>query len=419
MRRRILTAVVLTTTLAVVAFFIPAAYGVRSAQRRGELLELQLEASIVANRLADLRVDDDEELRSILDAHHPLALYSIDGQLLIGTGPTVPDRIVRLALDGNFAEGYVDDDLVAAVPVTATAAHPPLVVRIEEPGSESQARFYRSVALLAAAGLAIIAVAAAVGTWVARRLNRPIDQLTQWAASRPGADVAPPEPTGIDEIDSLRSALVDDRSRIDELLERERSFSSQVSHQLRTPVAAMRVAVETEIAAPRPDATAVLHESIGQLDRLESTISSLLALARNRDRALVECELLAFARSTADHWQASVARAGRRLTVSGEQATVRVDRDAIGHVIDVLLDNALRHGDGEIRVDVRTLDSGAAIDVGDEGRSPQDRDPFAESGSDSSHGIGLRLARSLAEASRGRLELLSTPNTTFRLSLPF
>ena len=148
--------------------------------------------------MADLAVDDNAELLSILDEHHPLALYSVNGRLLVGTGPAVPDRIVQLALQGNFAEGYVDGDLVAAVPVNATAAHPPLVVRIEEPSGESTARYLRSLALLAAAGLAIIALAAAVGTWVAARLNRPIDELTAWARSRPSHDVPPPEPTGVE-----------------------------------------------------------------------------------------------------------------------------------------------------------------------------------------------------------------------------
>jgi signal transduction histidine kinase len=333
------------------------------------------------------------------------------------TATETPEPNVPLPLQGNFAEGYVDGDLVAAVPVSATTAHPALVVRIEEPSSESRARFYRSLALLAAAGLAIVALAAAVGAWLAHRLNRPIVQLTDWASSTRRDDVPPPEPTGVDEIDSLRTALVDDRARIEELLERERSFSSQVSHQLRTPVAAMRVAVETELAAPRPDASTVLHESLGQLERLESTISSLLALARNHPRELVECDLLALARRTADHWTTAVEQAGRRLTVSGDPVSARVDRDAVGHVLDVLLDNALRHGAGAITIDVHGSAADATIDVVDQGPSPGGDDPFAEAGSDSSHGIGLRLARSLAEATGGRLALLDAPTTTFRLTL--
>jgi hypothetical protein len=99
-RRRILAAVLPTTTLAVVAFFVPAALAIRNSQRRGDLLELQREASIVANRVATLQVDDGAELQAILDAHHPLGIYSVDGLLLVGSGPPIPDRIVaKLRID--------------------------------------------------------------------------------------------------------------------------------------------------------------------------------------------------------------------------------------------------------------------------------------------------------------------------------
>jgi len=410
-------AVLLTTTLAVIAFFVPASVAIHNAQKRGELLELEREAFIAAGRLANLQVNDTQELRSILDARHPISLYSINGEKLFGAGPAQPDRIVQLALAGNFAEGYVGSDLVAAIPVGATPAHDPVIVRVEAPNTESQRRFYRSMALLGGAALVILTVAAAVGVLLANRLNRPIDELKEWADSRPSSE-PPPEPTGIEELDALRSALVDNHTRIEELLARERSFSSQVSHQLRTPVAAMRVAVETELAAPRPDASVVLHESLGQLDRLESTISSLLALARQTDRTRIECDLLELCRDDAGHWRDAVERDGRRLSVSGEDVKARVDAEVIRHVVDVLVDNALHHGKGDINVVVHGDAATAAVDISDEGPAPRDRDPFADSGSDSTHGIGLRLARTLAESSQGRLELVDRENTTFRLTLP-
>jgi len=201
-------------------------------------------------------------------------------------------------------------------------------------------------------------------------------------------------------------------------LERERSFSSQVSHQLRTPVAAMRVAVETELAAPRPDTSAVLHESLGQIYRLESTISSLLALARHTERARTDCDVLQMVCDDVEHWRDAVGRDGRQLVVLGDPVQARVDADAIRHVVDVLVDNSLRHGKGDIQVVVRGNGASVAVDVSDEGQAPRDRDPFADTGSDSSHGIGLRLARTLAESAHGRLELLTTENTTFRLTVP-
>ena len=96
MRRRVLLAVLLTTTLAVIAFFVPASIAIKNAQKRGELLELEREAFIAAARLTNLQVNDNEELRAILNSsRHEISLYSVTGRRLFGTGPTQPDRIVQ------------------------------------------------------------------------------------------------------------------------------------------------------------------------------------------------------------------------------------------------------------------------------------------------------------------------------------
>jgi signal transduction histidine kinase len=95
-----------------------------------------------------------------------------------------------------------------------------------------------------------------------------------------------------------------------------------------------------------------------------------------------------------------------------------IDADAIGHIIDVLLDNALRHGSGPITVAAARRSGSVILDVADVGPTPSSTDAFAERGTDSTHGIGLRLARSLAESSRGSLTLLDGPTTTFRLAIP-
>jgi signal transduction histidine kinase len=416
--RRILAAVLAVTTLAVAAFFVPAALAIRSAQRRGELLELQREAAKVANQLSVLdRSDDVTALQPITSSNFRLGLYAIDGHLIGGIGPPRADTVVALALAGNFAEKTEGSELVAAVPVQIAATGAVFVVRIEAPQNERQDRFRRSLLALAAEALAVIASAGLVGVWLSRRLNRPIVELTAWAADG-RAQRAPPEATGVDEIDALRDALVDDRRRIDELLRRERSFSSHVSHQLRTPVAAMRVAIETEQTAPRPDPRLVLGESLGQLDRLESTINSLLALARHADRRPIDVDLTDRVAAALGPWTLRASQLGRELALDGEPIAARIDADAVDHILDVLVDNALRHGAGAITIVSRATQRTAMIDVLDEGVAPSLHDPFAEAGDDASHGIGLRLARSLAEALGGTLELLERPTTAFRLTLP-
>jgi signal transduction histidine kinase len=180
----------------------------------------------------------------------------------------------------------------------------------------------------------------------------------------------------------------------------------------------MRVAIETELAVPRSDPNTVLRETVAQLDRLESTITSLLALARDRARTPVECDVDELVRDRVTAWEPTVRASGRSIGVIATGGRTSIDVDAVGHIVDVLVDNALKHGEGRITVVAGRADGTLNLDVADEGRTPTTNDAFADQRSDSSHGIGLRLARSLAEGCRGSLTLLPTTTTTFRLSLP-
>ena len=412
MTRRILAAVVSVTIVAVVALFVPAALAMRSSQERQELLEIQREASIVAGRVPPTGEIDESSLEPTVDAEHRLGLYDRDGTLLAGVGPERPDAIVDLGLRGSFAEGYVGDDVVAVVPIRLADDGTSLAIRIEAP----RARYVDELTLLGLVAAGIVVAASAVAVWLARRLNRPIVELRQWAAAPQDHRRRPPAPTGVDELDALRDALLEREGRIDELLRRERSFSSHVSHQLRTPVAALRVAVETELTAPRSDSTELLTEALGQLDRLESTITSLLALARHADSRATSCDVALAVRDAADRWRSVSVDRERQFEVLVVETTAWCDPTAIGHVLDVLLDNALRHGRGRIEIRCRPDGDRAVVEVADEGPRPPG-DVFADAAG-STHGIGLRLARSLLESGHGRLELADSATTTFRLVLP-
>jgi signal transduction histidine kinase len=418
-RRRILVTIVLGAACAVVAFFVPATIAIRNGIQRRDLLELQREAAIVAGRIerdVPIRYDD---LRTAVHGGHQLGVYDADGRLQAGTGPTFADDVVDAARHGTPDEGYVHGDLVAAFPVISGAGEPQHIVRVLEPQSESAARVRQSIVLLGLAGIGIIAAAAVIGGLLARRLSRPVEQLRGWATTIGRDDATPPPPrSGVSEIDDLKVALADAGDRIRELLRRERSFSSHVSHQLRTPVAAMRVAIEAELDAPRSDSTVVLHESLRALERLESTIESMLALARHDERTPAWCDVGALVSEHAERWRPTYAAAGRDVTVRAVTQPGEVDVAAVGHILDVLLENALVHGRGPVVVNVGRRGGSIEIDVGDDGPSDLGSDPFSEVRIDTGHGIGLRLARTLAESEGGHLRLLEVEPTTFRLSLP-
>jgi methyl-accepting chemotaxis protein len=230
-RRRILATIVIVTTIAVTAVFIPAALAIRSRIQRGDLLELQREAAMVASDIAPTGPIDVEALAGRIDSGHDLAMYDQRGQLVAGEGPAIADRPVVLAIEGSFAEGYVGDELVAAVPVRADPFGVELAVRIGEPRSESRSRVVSALVRLAAVALAIVAAAAIAGWLLARQLSRPIEQLQRVAGALGEGRLDGPAPlTGISEFDGLAVTLDDSRARISELLARERAFSSHVSH---------------------------------------------------------------------------------------------------------------------------------------------------------------------------------------------
>jgi signal transduction histidine kinase len=419
LRRRILVTIVAITAAAVLALFVPAAVTIRSHIERGELLELQRRASIVARgvpstgpvTLADLDDGGGDDFT--------VALYDRQLNLVAGTGPADGDEVVAAAAIGMVNEGYVEGDLVAALPVRYGSDGPEYTVRVSESSTESWHRVRSALGMLAAAALGIIVVAAFAGVLLARRLSRPIEQLREWSATSFGhPEAPPPSPSGIGELDALGDALARADERIRQLVDRERSFSSHVAHQLKTPVAAMRVALEAELDAPRDDQRTVLIESLGALDRLESTIASLLALARHRPRRSVWCDVAAVVTSHCDRWQPRFAIAGRSLRVAGAPAWANVDVSAIDHVLDVLIDNALTHGAGAVGVSTRAVDGRVEIRVSDEGSLDAGIDAFSEQRSDTGHGIGLRLARTLAESAGGELTLYSATPTAFSLRLP-
>jgi signal transduction histidine kinase len=196
-----------------------------------------------------------------------------------------------------------------------------------------------------------------------------------------------------------------------------------VSHQLRTPITALRLKLEAEAEAEFPLADDVLPSALADLDRIEQTIEHLLAVARDSVPTGGEISLDDAVRDAAQRWSARARAAGRTLTATAPSgpAVVRAQKASVDEVLNVLIDNSLRHGRGAITVSVRHLTGGVAVDVADEGASVDLLDAEriftrGHTGGDGD-GIGLAVARSIAEAEGGRLVLTKHRPTTFSLLL--
>jgi signal transduction histidine kinase len=414
-RPRILLAIVGSAVATLAAFGVPLAWAVDRAYRNELRLRLEGAALAAAPELTERGAGRTLAEPPLQRQGIAIAYYTGSGDFVAGIGPSTADPVVRAAVAGRTGLG----SRAVAVPVSENDQVVG-VVRAEEAPGLLEGRIHRTWLMMAGLALFILACIVGLGAWLARRLTAPVHDLADAAERLGDGDFAvAPEPSGIVELDSAGLALAAAASRLERVLARERALTADVTHQLRTPLTALRL--ELEAGAERaagPDVSAALAEA----DRLEATISSILALARDGDRMRDPISIDPVLEATCTSWAKPADAAGRSLCSSiAPGLRAPVSAGALRQILDVLVDNALRHGRGDVEVRARRVGAGVEITVSDEGTSPPDRDlVFARrSASARGHGIGLALARSLAEAEGCRLELVDTGGeTTFSLLLP-
>lgn len=283
---------------------------------------------------------------------------------------------------------------------------------------------------LLAFGIVAVLVAVGIGVWQARRLSRSLVELAE-AAERLGSG----DPRGhrdrygLPELDRVADALDTSARRIAEMLAAERQLSQDASHQLRSPLTALSMRLE-EILATK-DSAVVREEAaiaLGQVERLSHVVDRLLSQSRDSHIArhtLVDVDQVL--RQQVAEWRPAFDGAHRRIEVTGEDGlAVAATPGMLGHVVATLLENALHHGGGTVVVRRRTTGSppsgSVVVEVADEGPGVPaelgqrifERAVSGRSGT----GLGLALARDLAEAGGGRLELISRRPAVFAVFMP-
>jgi signal transduction histidine kinase len=422
MTRRITRAILLVAGLLVLGLGVPLAIGVQRFYENRAVIELQRRA---AEAIAEISIPlDPANLARAAgepDAPEAFSVYGPDGRKLFGPGPSDGGPTVRHALDGDPATDHGDRSLVVATPITERVGeHVVGVMVVSQPASVVAGEARRAWLLMAIAVAIAFVVALAVARAQARRLAAPISRLAARVTQLGRGDFTGElPPSGIEEVDTVAAAMDQTAVRLAELLARERAFSADVSHQLRTPLAGLRLRLEH---AMRDDDAGRILGALAEVDRLEGTIDHLLALARDAQPVSVELPVLAAVEATQERWEGRFEDAGRRLEVSVQEhlPPVRGSAVSIAQVLDVLLDNALRHGAGTARVLARAATGGLVIEVGDDGPGvPEDRlQSVFERREGSGSGIGLGLARTITEAEGGRLLLAAARPPRFQVVLP-
>ncbi len=257
----------------------------------------------------------------------------------------------------------------------------------------------------------------------ADRLAATLETLRQRVERLAGGDTRPsPLTTGIEEVDRLDEALVRGAQHTARRLASERDFAADASHQLRTPLTALLMRLE-EIAAT-DDLGVVAEEStiaIAQVERLSRVVDDLMSRTRSGVGASPAVSLDSVLASLQREWQPAFASARRSIHVSGERGLgVRATPVALAQILTTLLENSLSHGQGTVEIAARRSGPSVVIEVTDGGEGvPATIAPhvFERSVSSTGSGLGLSLARDLAEAAGGRLELVSARPAVFALFL--
>jgi two-component system, OmpR family, sensor kinase len=249
----------------------------------------------------------------------------------------------------------------------------------------------------------------------------------------PDGDERLPLPPARDEIRRLGETLNEMLDRLRGAFERERRFVADASHELRTPIAVAKAELEAALRARDcgPEARAALVAAVAECDRLAQLAEDLLVIARAGEEGLpVRCERLR-ARATLagvrDRFADRAAELGRAIHVDAPDGVeLWADPLRMRQALGNLVDNALRHGAGDVTLTARPASTGVELLVTDAGAGfgelgEQAFERFArgdESRTGGGAGLGLAIVRTIAEAHGGTAAIVPGEGATVRLWLP-
>ncbi|HRW37931.1 MAG: HAMP domain-containing protein [Acidimicrobiales bacterium] len=438
MTRRLLLTYLTITALTLVIVVVPLGLTFASRERDRLIFYVERDAQAIGSRAEDdLENDREPDLTDVFDQ------YTADGARIVvvdAAGRTVADsdradigrdystrpEIAR-ALNGERVTGRrhsdtLRSDLVyVAIPV-ASDGQVHGAVRITLPTSTVDERVRDTWMRLAALSAIVLSIVGAVGLILARGVTRPVRQL-QGAAERLAAgdlSARAGEVEGAPELASLAHQFDATAERLELLVDAQRRFVSDASQQLRTPLTALRLRLET--LRPSPDDEVAVDAALAETDRLARLVQSLLELARadGARPALTDVDATAVAAERCATWADVAEAAGIELVLDAPHpCPARTVEGGLEQILDNLVSNALAVADAgtTVTVSVRAEGHGAAVRVLDEGPGM----PAAHRAQATSRfwrppgatgpgsGLGLAIVDHLAMAAGGELELSEGP----------
>ncbi|MDA0180658.1 ATP-binding protein [Solirubrobacter phytolaccae] len=311
------------------------------------------------------------------------------------------------------------------------------ILVVGEPLLQRQEALGALHALLLIGGPLALLIASAVGYALASAALRPVERMRRHAAAFTAAETSErlPVPPANDEIGRLGRTLNEMLDRLQVAFKRERAFVSDASHELRTPLAILRTELELALRGEhtREELEDALRSAAEESERLSRLAEDLLVIARSdqgrlpvRPEPIEAGELLA---RVAVRFRTRARAEGRPLEPDPSPGvTLDADPARIEQALANLVDNALHHGKGTVRLWARRVDGFVEVHVSDEGTGfPEEFLPRAferftradEARTRGGTGLGLAIAAAIATAHGGTAHAANgNPGADVWISLP-
>jgi len=450
---RVRGVLVVLLLLAVAALAVPLALSL--ADRRTAELSAERDRQLAS--LADAAAGPDTPLQRLLDRYYEVygegvLVIDSDGQTLASRGLDIADAGVAAAAAHALVDAPASQwdsilpwdrqRLLATAGVRNGGELVGAVVLAVDPTVAA-----RDVALgwlwVAVGGLAFLVLAVVVGRSLTRWVLRPLDGLERAVAEMTEGVTGPPaNVAGPPELRHFTSAFNTMAQVVRSSLDRQRRLIADASHQLRNPLAAVRLRADTLEDYVSDDGRPTYGSMTAELDRFENLLEQLLRLARAEQvsgsrqvgittAATESADLADVIEERASYWQPVLAGNGQQLTNRSAPPgpTVQLARHEVEQLLDVALENAQRYAGAGTTVTVATDENDETVElvVSDDGTGLPDEDlaraatRFWRAHNDGAGtGLGLAIAAEITAGHGGTISVEKAPEggVLVRYSLP-